>query len=211
VSKVFEIDTAATLQRQRSKRPGPKIEVFVSKTYRRVKAPAPQPPITRAADPTPPVDKYTALDELPAKVNEVLLQDLWAEFKSRKTDRAKLSNGYHQLLYEQVGSKILSGHYARIEAVSDELKEIYDKIRYVERYGELPEPPKESQEETDIYKLKEEKRSLVNRRCKVAAKLKNTTKYPSGSSKRQELQAYLDRMNIEYEQVQDKIMSIKYE
>jgi hypothetical protein len=106
--------------------------------------------------------KY-ADDPTPSAMNhqkEDLLKELWASITAIKKDRAKLSTRTWFLVQElhdrlkKEGEAIaqafmagdlkmpdLAEHYAKIQAFTDQAIIVWDKIKYVEKWGKLPDPP----------------------------------------------------------------------
>jgi hypothetical protein len=87
-----------------------------------------------------------------------LVKDLWDKMVTVKKERAKLSTRSAQLVMELehrlrstegpgTAEAFMSGnvplpelreHYSKIQELTDQAIELYDKIRHVEQYGELP-------------------------------------------------------------------------
>lgn len=89
---------------------------------------------------------------------QVLLAELWAEISSLKTERGKLSTRTSYLVAEiteklmnespATAMSFMAGdlpmpeiaeHYEKIQDLTRQATEVWDKIRYVEAHGKLPE------------------------------------------------------------------------
>jgi hypothetical protein len=139
-----------------------------------------------ADDPTPsPIDHQ----------KEDLLKELWASITAIKKDRAKLSTRTWFLVQElhdrlkKEGEAIaqafmagdlkmpeLAEHYAKIQAFTDQAIIVWDKIKYVEKWGKLPDPPAaELPEELpdDAAKIKYELLRLKDLIYKAKTRMKN--------------------------------------
>lgn len=95
----------------------------------------------------------------PVTERDITLQDLWAQLTAIKKDRAKLSTRTYNLVDElheklkkeshatatafmdgELAMPELADHYKKIQAFTDQAIVVWDKIRYVEQYGTLPDP-----------------------------------------------------------------------
>lgn len=108
--------------------------------------------------------------EEPPDVDNDILRSLWEQMAKVKKDRAKLSSQTAHLV-EDLAKRLemtegitvaeefrignvplpeLSRHYARIQGCTEEAIALYDKIKYVEQYGQLPQ---EEQTPNDVVTL----------------------------------------------------------
>lgn len=143
-----------------------------------------------------------------------LLADLTKEARDIHIERAKLSNKYHELESAGASQELFRENYHAIEALTDEMKVLFNKKRYLERYGQLPvEPsqPEPSSESDNIYELKEKRRSLNNRKHKAKKKLDQVAKYPPGSPRHTEIMLELDQIEAEQDQVNRRIKRLEAE
>lgn len=143
-----------------------------------------------------------------------ILADITQQERDIHIARAKLSNKYHELEAAGASQDLFRENYQQIEAYTDELKELFNKKRHVERYGQLPEEParrEPSGDSDNIYELKEKRRSLNNRKHKAKKKLDKVAKYPPGSTKHSELLLEIDQIEAEQDQVNRKIARLETE
>lgn len=142
------------------------IDQVLKQAEQRKNEPVPLPKIRvgkSSAQPDQPVKSKPLQPQAPVDQRDMILKDLWAEISDIKTDRGKLSTRTWYLveeikarLQQESQSKLkafLEGeladpelviHYSKIEALTDRAAEVYEKIKYVEQYGKLPEAPKPS-------------------------------------------------------------------
>ena len=151
-------------------------------------------------------------DEIPPTKPQ-LLSPIIQEMKDVRVARARLSNQYHELIDNGASQGELQKHYQKIEEYTKELQRLWERRKYVERYGHLPvEKEKGHRLESDnMYELKDLRRSLNNRKSKINAKLRDRIHYPEGSPKRQEMQVELDKIEAEQVEVNNKIRRLKHD
>lgn len=143
-----------------------------------------------------------------------LAADLVDQMRDLKIARARLSNQLSGMYREGSSQNEVERHVARIQGYTDQMKVVYDRQRHVERYGKLPdpEPPKPSPlDSTNIMKLKEHRRTLVDKRCKLKRKLQPNARQPVNSSRRILWQEELDRVELEYKHVKKRIRDLNQE
>lgn len=161
------------------------------------------------------IHKYTDTqihDHVPP-VKGQIVAELKGQMADVRKQRGKLSNYYQQLIADNASQAEFKKNYDKIEACTKEMQELYDKIVYVERNGHLPVVKQESNplESNNLYALKDLRRSLNNRKSKLAAKLKNKIHFPEGSAKRQEMQLEYEKLEAEQDEVRIKIMRLEHE
>lgn len=100
-----------------------------------------------------------------------LLKTLWAEFSALKNERNKLSTEISYLVENGAGQARLKEQYDRIESFRPRLQDLYDKIHYVEKHGELPSIPDTSGDPPTVASLKLKKEALIDERYKLRKKL----------------------------------------
>jgi hypothetical protein len=138
---------------------------------------------------------------------ENLIFELEREFADMRTERAKLSTHIYRLVENGASKTDLMEQYDKIEAYRVPLQQHYDKIAYVKLHGHLPEVATESKEET-LFELKDKKRKLVDKRCKLSAKLKVSGK-PSRPVQLASWQIELELATAEYQEVEKKIKQLE--
>jgi hypothetical protein len=134
---------------------------------------------------------------------QTLLQKLESEYSDVRLERDKLSTRISFMVEEGATPSQLMHHYNEIESYRIPLQQYYDKIDYVKRNGHLPGESDPEQEKT-LFELKDQKRKLVDKRCKLQVKLK-----PSAKAQKPERlimwQLELEQANSEYEDVEVRI------
>lgn len=100
-----------------------------------------------------------------------LLQSLYREFGSLKTERNRLSTQIAHLVENGAPQQRLKEQYDKIESYRPRLQDLYDKIEYVRQHGELPVVPETPQEPETLASLKLKKQSLIDERYKLRKKL----------------------------------------
>lgn len=135
-------------QRQEEVKPQPKVIMQGSAKPSVARKPAP-----KRAD-SPKAKQLTAFPD----EKEIILKDLWEDITRIKKERAKLSSGAALLvdqLYERLKLESpeaaaafmrgdlpmpdLADRYESIQDLTDQAIVVWDKIKYVEQYGKLPE------------------------------------------------------------------------
>lgn len=94
--------------------------------------------------------------------------------------------------------------YQKIEAFRIPLQQHYDKIAYVKQHGHLPEADTESVHEETLFELKDKKRKLVDKRCKLQRKLTASAK-PSKPEQVANWELELEQATAEYNDVERRI------
>lgn len=145
------------------------------------------------------------------KDNEVgsLQSALWKEYNdSFVLPMNKLSTQIAHMVNRGATQAELAEHYEKIESYRPGRIALYEKIRYVEQYGKLPEAPEPEKENLDPYYLKDRKKKLVDKRCKLRAKLR-TNANPSKPAKLLEWEQELAQADMEYLAVEEKLKQIE--
>lgn len=145
------------------------------------------------------------------KDNEVgdLLDVLWKEYNdSFVLPMKKLSTQIAHMVDRGATQAELADHYEKIESYRPGRIALYEKIRYVQQYGKLPEVPEPEKENLDPYYLKDRKKKLVDKRCKLRAKLR-TNANPSKPAKLLEWEQELAMADMEYLAVEEKLKQIE--
>lgn len=140
-----------------------------------------------------------------------ILSDLSQHERDIHIERNKLSNYYHELDRIQAPKSAYADNYGKIEEFTIELQRLYDLKRYVMRYGKLPDRFKvDNPEKTEsLAQMKEQRRSLNNRKSKWKNKLKLAAKYPEGSPQYMEIMLEIEKLEAEQHAVNDKISKIE--
>lgn len=145
------------------------------------------------------------------KDNEVgsLQSALWKEYNdSFVLPMNKMSTQIAHMVDRGATQAELAEHYEKIESYRPSRIALYEKIRYVEQYGKLPEVPEPEKENLDPYYLKDRKKKLVDKRCKLRAKLR-TNANPSKPAKLLEWEQELAMADMEYLAVEEMLKQIE--
>ncbi|MBZ0245142.1 MAG: hypothetical protein K8H85_04270 [Cyclobacteriaceae bacterium] len=137
-----------------------------------------------------------------------LERQLWIEFNAIKTERNKASSQIWKMVENGATQAELAEHYELIESFRPGLIALYDKIQHVKQYGALPAAPEPAEENLDPYFLKDRKKKLVDKRCKLRAKLR-TRANPSKPAKILEWEQELALADMEYKEVEEKLKQIE--
>ena len=150
-------------------------------------------------------------EQVANSLQEALINDLNNQERELRIERAKLSNKYKPMIADGADQSELAAHYKKIESISAEMREIYDKREHVRQHGRLPEQgsAQASINHSDILALKDNKRSLENRRSKLRAKIAKGK--ATNAPKLAEWELYLDQLDAEYKVTIDRINELRNE
>jgi len=164
-------------------------------------------------DPDPPaIQDPGRQDERSRPIKGDLLADLAMEMKNLRIARARLSNKYPEMVRNGASALDLISNYKEIESYTEQMKEVYSRRRFIERYGRLPDPePRQVDpvESNDLIRLKKYRRSLNDKKCKLKRKLQPSAKTPKNPSRITEWALELDQVEAEQKRVIEKINQIK--
>jgi len=141
-----------------------------------------------------------------------IIAELELQMRNIRVARARVSNKYPEMIRRGASAAELATNHAEIESYSDEMKDIYSRIRYVERYGSLPdrEPAGQDPAESDnIIEVKKMLRALVDKRCKLQKKLEPSAKTPKNPDRFTTWSLELDQVQAEYDQVKARYNDLK--
>lgn len=173
-------------------RPQPKISFVLSKST----VQSPQSTIdSRPLTPTPPR----------SEVKSTLQAQCWAEFNELKIEQGKVSNTIGDVVASGATKAQLRELYAKIEGYRPDLIRLFERARYVDQYGVLPEEKKAAQLPADIYGLKDTKRKLVDLRHKLGKKIATAKR----EDQRLDWEQKLAMANTEYAVVDDQIKKME--
>lgn len=144
---------------------------------------------------------------LPIPDHDALIQSLEREFNAIKLERNKLSSQIWKMVENSASQSELYDHYHKIEAYRPQLQALYDKIDFVKLHGHLPEVKEEQKPEETLYYLKDLKKRLSDKRCKLQKKIQlSEAKNPTKVS---DWHIALDLAEAEYEAVELKIKKLE--
>lgn len=145
----------------------------------------------------------------PARSNQKKLSDeCWAEYNELRIEQAKVANDIHDLIERNASKNEIADLYARVESFRPDLITLFERARHAEQYGALPAvQDKPIASLTDILLLEKQKRKLIDKRCKLQAKIKKGE--VTNSSKVPEWQQDLDLAEIEYNDIDDRLKKME--
>ena len=163
----------------------------------------------------PTQDRHRNSDHQIPIPNQSLVNSLWHEINAIKKERESLSSSIAPTVArfqgegKIIGIKILDPQaqqdlrilYDRIEAYTRECSELYRRIEAAETVVPLQE---KSDDGGNIYQLKQQKRSIQNRRHKLNKKLKSGIR-PRNPIKLQEWQMQLAALDAEEQYINDQL------
>lgn len=137
-----------------------------------------------------------------------ILHQLEREYADTRMERDKLSSQIWRMVQDNSTQEQLRAHYEKIESYRIPLQQHYDKIAYVKQHGHLPEIKAEPHQDKSLLELKFEKRTLSDKRCKLAKKLKISAK-PSKPEQIAFWQMELEQATARYHDVELKIKKME--
>ncbi len=198
--KVNVAETLARLEKNKHKaRPLPKVTIIQEKT----------PTTKELLDEFYELkEKYQSNDNIEDQrhgYNNPLIQELESELSTIKVQRAKLSTAISKMVNSGSSKNELGQLHTKIACFKKPIQEAYDKLEYVKKHGELPKKKVTSESELQ---LKDKKRKLVDLRSKLKKKLQMAEGKGNGNSKVLEWEQSLDRAELEYKEVEQKLAEI---
>lgn len=191
VIKPMEINLAETLKKADNKAPAPLPVVELDKTI----------VVAREIN-------NTIVQRVKEENRSDLEKQLWIEFNALKVERNKLSTEISRLVENEASKERLAEQYAKIESYRPDLIALYDKIQYVKQHGCLPAIQETTTEPPDAYRLKDEKKKLVDKRCKLKRKLKESAK-ASKPEKILEWEQELAQADLQYMEVENQLKQLE--
>ena len=151
-----------------------------------------------------------SIDTNAFRLKTALLIDLDNQDHEIRIARAKLTNQYNPMIRSGASQTDLKTHYQKIESMTGQLQDIFDKRRHVNKFGRLPDQggAKQSILSNNILVLKDRKRKLVDKRCKLNVKIKKGE--ATNAKKLLDWKLELDQANQEYDLVNSKIKELNY-
>lgn len=207
VIKPMEINVAETLKQAENKAPAPLPVVELDETVLTTSVKK-----ELSEDDMRWVDSYEMPRDIIARVKaengDTLEHQLWIEFNALKVERNKLSTEISRLVENEASKERLAEQYAKIESYRPDLIALYDKIQYVKQHGCLPAVQETTTDLPDAYRLKDEKKKLVDKRCKLKRKLKESAK-ASKPEKILEWEQELAQADLQYIEVENQLKQLE--
>lgn len=143
------------------------------------------------------------IQEITGGAKSDLTTKAWADYHTTKLERKKLSSETFRMVERNATTEELKAHYKKIMELQESERTLYDRAKVIEQTGSLPE-----EKAVSLEGLKDQRRKLVDLRCKLSKKISNATAAKNGKPhKMAEWQLELDMANAEYEVVNTKILS----
>jgi hypothetical protein len=160
---------------------------------------------------------------------DLLLKELWDEMGVIKKERAIMSSRTHEIVTAvharilrdegpvnardfmggKLPDKAIRDQYAEIQAYTDSLMQLYDKIKHVEKFGDLPAAaePVSGSESNDVSALRWELTRLKDLICKTKRKIavgkaKNPSRIPQWEEKLALAEAQRDDVRAKIKKLQ---------
>lgn len=202
----------AEIERQKPK-PLPKVRIKSKSTIGNHEVVIPSPGAAKrqaVSEPTEPISiDQEMIDSGKVYVEEqVLLHQLEREYADIRMERNKLSSLISTMVEEGATQEQLREHYEKIEAFRIPLQQHYDKIKYVKQHGALPEIKSDAKSEETLFELKDKKRKLIDKRCKLQKKLVASAK-PSKPEQIANWELELEQATAEYNDVEKRIKQME--
>jgi hypothetical protein len=150
------------------------------------------------------VKNAAVVNQIQNGVKSDLATQAWSEYHSVKLERKKLSSQIFRMVEDRSTKAQLKHHYAAITDLQQREGTLYERARFVEQNGKLPETT--GHEDHNILQLKDKRRKLVDQRCKLQKKIDlGKAKNPNRFSTWQQ---DLDRANAEYTFIDEQIQKL---
>lgn len=160
-------------------------------------------------EPTGPIDaSKLGYKIISTEEDNTLLYQLEREYADIRMERNKLSSQISIMVEGGATQEALKELYHKIEGYRGALQSHYDKIKYVKQHGQLPEIKSDAQSEETLFELKDKKRRLIDKRCKLQSKLKVSAK-PSKPVQIATWELELEQANAEYNDVEKRIKKME--
>ena len=146
-----------------------------------------------------------------------ILSDVIRELKEVRVSRAKLSNQYHDMIEKRASQAELKEHYQKIEGYTGQLQKLWERRRFIERYGREPVEQKKDDNPYDLPSMDtnnlEEIQHLCRyfsvRRYKLSVRLKDKKMYPAGSSEREAIRSDIKELKEKHEKLKQRRKELK--
>lgn len=143
------------------------------------------------------------IEQARAGAKSDLVTQAWSEYHNKKLERKKLSSETFRMVDAGATKSELKEHYHKITELQISEKYLFDRARFIEQNGHAPETKNTSDQ--SLADLKDQRRKLVDQRCKLQAKLKAGR--PKNPNRVDEWTRELDEANARYEIVNGQILS----
>lgn len=134
-------------------------------------------------------------------------QQCWLDYNSLRIEQARVANGIHELISRRAGKEEIAAMYARIESYRDDLVKLYHDARYTEQHGKAPTQPQPDKPKIEVALLKQQKRSLSDKRCKLQVKIEKGK--ATNSKNLVKWEEELAIANLEYDNLVQRIKEIE--
>jgi hypothetical protein len=157
------------------------------------------------------------IERITKGVLEDEIRALEIEMNAVRLERDKLSSKIWKMVEDGASQEELRAHYERIESFRPQMIELWKKVDHARRYNEMPKPEApivQEEQSRDLLFLKDQRRSLENRRDKARREIRKLTPLvvPPGwkePEKLTNLRLKLDQLDAEYKMVKEQLQLVK--
>lgn len=138
-----------------------------------------------------------------------LVSKCWHDYNEVLIERKKLSSMIWRMVADGATTAQLKEHYEKIESYKSQLGELFDRARYAERTGQLPEVIRDisTGQPADISSLKYEKKKKSEKRSKLKVKIERGR--ATNAPKLAEWELELDQVEAEYNNLEERIKKME--
>lgn len=196
---MLKLNTQKVLKQAEEERNRPKPLPKIKAIQPRIPQPGSK-PVTQAID--------SMLD--PSSIHVTDLSMAEREYSDLRQERNKLSTTISFKVEQGASTEDLKSLYEQIESFRDLIRSAYDKISRIKNGPANPTtvdvaPVGEAQ---SLFELKDQKRKLVDKRCKLQAKLKGSAK-PSRPDQIAAWTLELEQANAQYNDLEQRIRKLE--
>ena len=158
----------------------------------------------------PPTEKpvLSPVDKAPIATTGSAFDLLQIEYNALMKERKKLSSQIWKMVENDADKEALKRHYEKIEAYRPNMVKLYNDMRYYQRYGELPRVQQKNEIDISVLQdLKDKRKKLIDKRCKLKAKIAKTA--GKSSPKLLEWQLEMDKVDVAYQVVAEQLANLR--
>lgn len=150
-----------------------------------------------------------SVSESRRKVSEAkspLSEQCWNQYNELRIEQAKVANEIHELVANGADRKAIKDLYDRVESYRPDLISAFERARYVDQHGKLPVVTNSVTPAADLYTLKDQKRKLIDKRCKLQRKIEKGK--ATNAPKLPEWEMELEHADMEYKSIDEQIKQL---
>ena len=165
----------------------------------------------------PPLDLEVDLPELSKRVSHIdhpeevrnRIRQLMDQEAHLRNQREKYRMNYYQLKKDQAPQSDFAKNYAVIDNLTRQLAPIYIERKKIEQSGSIEtRRPLTADEEMQILALKQKKDRLIDKKSKLASKIKTHLAKPKGAQLLPQWEADLERVKLDIYELDEEIKRI---